>query len=74
MKKGMNYLQMQQQEIPDIPKIFSKCSAVFYYPLFLSEPVKLDPRLAVAKIFMIFRVYCYYFSHLILIPRYSNDL
>ena len=50
MKKEMNYLQMQQQEIPDIPKIFSKCSAVFYYPLFLSEPVKLDPSLAVAKI------------------------
>ena len=50
MKKEMNYLQMQQQEIPDIPKIFSKCSSVFYYPLFLSEPVKLDPSLAVAKI------------------------
>ena len=28
---------------------------------FLKELVKLDPRLAVLKIFMIFRVYCYFF-------------
>ena len=57
--QSKGYCQLLERGLKDVYYAIENRKSWSVYYSFLQEPVKLDRRLAVLKIFMIFRVYCF---------------